>query len=508
MTEKNQSEEYSFPKMEDQSTDTINRVGTKHIYDVADMDEGMFLLNWLILGPFPNCENCQETSFTHDERCAGFYMDYLQSTGGENTCRPSPGDVVSVPKLKIKRTWKTYQSDSKIINLQDIFPESDQIVSYAYCEIYSSSQKRFGLTVGSNDGVKIFLNGNPIHLVHPSQGRGVNRDDDFIEITLKKGNNTLLLKNENGYGQFGFIVRLVELGTPLADLIRTKGEPVELSKGDLSAIFIDNYAFGENHRAGYNGIAELKHSELDSNLFVPNYAGFNLEHIFSSDSLVQLFEPRRNPMSLKKISDTEVVLHQPTTPISHVESWTTFKMVTPHYVDVTFRCIIQSEDFFQNNLAGLFWASYINAPPDKKIYFWGRKKEEKLYQWIGAWSPGHGIESTHIGEKDKLDLCTAPGFNVVLANHFSDFLFKDAFYYGRYNDLVFAYLFSTEGDQTIRFSQSPNGGGGPNPAWDFQFIIPDYEVGKKYSFNCRLIYKKFISPDDIKEEFERWQEHK
>ena len=477
-----------------------------HIYDVDNMNEGMFLYNWLILGPFLNCDTCQPTSFRHDERCSGFFTDYLQTSGGEKNCRPDSGDVVSVPKLNIKHSWKTYQSKSKIINLCNIFPESDQIVAYAFCQIYSSSEKRIGLAIGSNDGIQIFLNGEQIHLAHPARGRDVRRDDDFISINLKEGYNNLLLKIENGYGEFGFITRLVDLESPLADLIKTKGQPVVLSRGDLRAVFIDNYAFGENHHSGYNGIAALRHTAHDSNLFVPFYAGFNLEHIFSSDSLVQRFEPRRNPMSLKKISDTEALLHQPTTPISRVESWTHFKMVVPHYIDITFRCIIHSDDFFQNNQAGLFWASYINAPPDKKIYFRGRKKNEDSYKWIEAWSPAHGVQSTHIGEKDKYIFYTAPGFNVVLANHYSEFLFKDAFYYGRFHQMVFAYLFSTQDNQTIRFSQSPTGGGGPNPAWDFQFIIPDYEVGKEYSYKCRLIYKEFISPEDISEEFKQWQE--
>jgi len=33
-----------------------------------------------------------------------------------------------------------------------------------------------------------------------------------------------------------------------------------LSTGDISAVFVDNTAFGENHKAGYNGIAEINNS--------------------------------------------------------------------------------------------------------------------------------------------------------------------------------------------------------------------------------------------------------
>ena len=67
--------------------------------------------------------------------------------------------------------------------------------------------------------------------------------------------------------------------------------------------------------------------------------------------------------------------------------------------------------------------------------------------------------------------------------------------------MVFVYLFSEPEDGIIRFSQSPTGGGPENPAWDFQFIIPDFIVGKEYSFTVRLIYKEWISLEDIVEEY-------
>ena len=52
--------------------------------------------------------------------------------------------------------------------------------------------------------------------------------------------------------------------------------------GDLEAVIGDN-ADHEGHRAGYNGIWSLRHKRSKRNLFVPAYAGFNLEHYFNGE---------------------------------------------------------------------------------------------------------------------------------------------------------------------------------------------------------------------------------
>ncbi|MEX1241938.1 MAG: hypothetical protein WEB30_19615, partial [Cyclobacteriaceae bacterium] len=144
-----------------------------------------------------------------------------------------------------------------------------------------------------------------------------------------------------------------------------------VERGDLNAVFVDNTGFKPDHRPGYNGIAQLYHVQEDSSVFVPALAGFNLEHVFGGDSLYQLFEPRLHPMTLYRKTDDEVLLYQTPTPLSGVESLTSFKAASPHYIDITFECIFHQEGFFTHDYAGLFWASYIHEPDDKKIYFKG-----------------------------------------------------------------------------------------------------------------------------------------
>ena len=275
-----------------------------------------------------------------------------------------------------------------------------------------------------------------------------------------------------------------------------------LEEGDLKAVFVDNSEIPPNHRAGYNGITELYHTFQDSSIFVPRVAGFNLEHIFSGDSLEEFYEPRVTPMVLYKKSNTEVMLYQGVTPFSGAESLTEFKLVAPHYIDITFRCILHDKHYFRHGYAGFFWASYINAPPDRNIYFKGFTGSESVDKWISAFSEKHGTESTHTGINDEYDFYFAPDFRIRLANDFSDYRFYLPFYFGRFHNMALAFLF--ESSEVIRFTQSPTGGGGANPAWDFQYLIPDAETGREYSFKARMVYKPFINNEDIRQEYEKW----
>jgi hypothetical protein len=282
----------------------------------------------------------------------------------------------------------------------------------------------------------------------------------------------------------------------------TPEKVVRLSNGVINAVFVDNTAFGEEHRAGYNGIAELTHRAQDSSVFVPYYAGFNLEHIFGGDSLSELFEPRRHRMELYKMSDHEVLLYQSPTPLSGMESQTVFKLTDSHYIDVVFRFIIHDGRFFKHGYAGLFWASYIHEPGDKNIYFRGSEIGSESIGWISAYSTKHGLKSTHVGTRQKDPIYFAPNFNATLASHFSDFRYEQPFYYGRFHNMVLTYMFKPE--HGIRFSQSPTGGGKLNPAWDFQYIVPDFEVGQEYSFQARILYKEFVGENDVWDEFKNW----
>lgn len=280
--------------------------------------------------------------------------------------------------------------------------------------------------------------------------------------------------------------------------------------GDITAIIGDNGAAGE-HRAGYNGLWSLTHRNQPENLFVPAVAGLNFEHIFDGDKFDRdggsriFFEPRNAAMTFRRISATEAELHQPPTPTFHLESWTRFQVVAPHYVDMSFRCR-PTQHVFAHGYIGLFWASYMNAPEDKSIYFRNGK------MWQQLCTQRHNDESTVLHRDDKLQLRFSEGYRDCLFRNFSPLRFDTPYYYGNFENQTAIFMF----DRTagIRFAHSPSGGGAnaqrqsTNPAWDFQFIIPKYEVKNEYGFRVRLAYRPRCSRTDIDREYLAWRKEK
>jgi hypothetical protein len=229
---------------------------------------------------------------------------------------------------------------------------------------------------------------------------------------------------------------------------------------------------------------------LRRNLFVPAYAGLNFEHIHDGtmQSREVLFEPRNAPMQLRVIDDYTAELYQAPTPHWGLESCSRYQLLESREIELTFECI-PHRAAFRNGYIGLFWASYIDQPESLDIHFIGSPSDEPNAApgWIRGITPGHGERSTHLARDDQREFAHAPDFPLTLVFNHSRHRYTEPWYFGVCRDMAFAQLFRPL-DQ-VRLSQSPSGGGAGNPAWDFQWFIPDYQVGRRHQLVMRAAYQ-------------------
>lgn len=267
-----------------------------------------------------------------------------------------------------------------------------------------------------------------------------------------------------------------------------------LKRGPIEAVIVDNRAVDDailpGHKAGYHGLAALKHRDQKVNLFVPSFSGLNFEHIH--DGTVQpsniLFEPRNAPLQLRIINDSTVELYQPATPHWGLESCMRYELLESGVIELTFECIPQ-RDTYKNGYIGLFWASYIDKPQDLSIQYPGKLKNAPSTanaEWIRGVSPKHGELATHLAESDRRELKHASDFPLKLVFNQSASNFTEPWYFGQSGKNVFLQTFRR--NDGVRISQSPSGGGEGCPAWDFQWFIPDYKIGQRYQLVMRASY--------------------
>ena len=161
------------------------------------LEPGELMQKWLLLDPI-RIEVRSDTLFPSEEtQKIEFDVNQIDVTRFE-------------PRVTIGQEnygWSVLQNEFGIVDLTKV-DENWYMITYAWAQIEMSEEKKGVLGIGSDDGVKVWLNGE---LVHENWTcRGVEVDNDRVPVTFKKGMNQLVLKIQNGGGSWGFCCRMLE----------------------------------------------------------------------------------------------------------------------------------------------------------------------------------------------------------------------------------------------------------------------------------------------------------
>jgi len=87
-----------------------------------------------------------------------------------------------------------------LIQLEKVFG-GDNRVAYVRNKVWSGKDQQVRLELGSDDGIKVWLNGEVVHANNAA--RGIEPGNDKVNVNLKKGWNVLMMKVTQGGGGWG-----------------------------------------------------------------------------------------------------------------------------------------------------------------------------------------------------------------------------------------------------------------------------------------------------------------
>jgi hypothetical protein len=122
---------------------------------------------------------------------------------------------------------KSNPEEPWLLDFEKVFGGLDKVV-YVRTNVYSPVECRARLEVGSDDGVKAWLNGRLVHAI--SVSRNARPGSDVVPVTLKQGWNTLLMKISKTDGGWGACARFRTAEGRSLEGIRAAADPAKESE--------------------------------------------------------------------------------------------------------------------------------------------------------------------------------------------------------------------------------------------------------------------------------------
>ncbi len=180
----------------------------------------------------------------------------------------------------------------------------------------------------------------------------------------------------------------------------------------------------------------------------------------------------------------------------------------PHYIDHTARFTAGAETGGWND------TSYMNGPSDPGVYL-----IQTDGTWVRHYSQTHGDRASvapanmdPLPSITKVEDAQYPHGTNSFSDGFSDIRFDPDYplFYGRFDDMVLIFMIERRWGNDLIPYMSPSGGGysqefdRPNPAWDYRYWLRGLTPGEEVVIRSRIVFKPFVSNDDVLEEYDNW----
>ena len=207
---------------------------------------GQYMSGWLVAGPVPVGQDANPSEQTQIQ---SFKEDIQPVIISAN----QPVLPLSIGGKQYP--WQLVKASADIVDLDQQFAGANFVAAFALAEIKSDKEVKTFLSVGSDDGIRIWHNGK---LIHDNWiPRGIVKDNDLVPITLKTGSNQLLLKVQDMSQGWGFVVRLLNKESMTDHLITAAG------KGDLDQINLLLEAGASVEKTNSSGLTALNNARLN-----------------------------------------------------------------------------------------------------------------------------------------------------------------------------------------------------------------------------------------------------
>jgi len=301
---------------------------------------------------------------------------------------------------------------------------------------------------------------------------------------------------------------------------------IVIEKHPLTVRFVDNseryFHISDSYAPGMNGIASLIHADQCKNIF--STVGMNLEGTHTIPPAGKLKDvglaPRVGAIQMEQIDSVTVKYTQVGADVAGLNMEIVFK-VGDSYIDQTITTWPDHDIEFSSS----FFASYMNQVQNTSIFLRTPGENATDKQWLEIASAGHGADDgigvfgrpydpygmrwqDHLKDNPLLRQGiyeTPKTKQATFDAGFSKYSSKkmDYFYYGLVDDYLYLMIFreadfifwiSASGSKTRR-----------SPAWDYEFKTGPQLANERRDFHVRLVYKPFVSIEDILEEVDRFQ---